>query len=206
MKNLWKNYKQAIHDTFPELRQVEHWNHWEGKMTMDAYVYRGGHFMRTREALVRNDTTDIYNHVLYPYTGKNTPCFSVDLMGFFENKVIIVFDFQHPVENFVYSLGDRLPKDTGTYRFFEMGNHFSEHIFVRKCTMSEVDNYLDDFVSYLSVYKEVVYNDAPFGIDTSAYKDFDSYMRKLDPISGYMNNIYDKDKSKSFVEEFLFIY
>lgn len=206
MKDLWKNYKKVLFETFPELKLDKVWNHWEGKMTMDGNIYRGGYFLRTREALVRNDKTDIYNHVLYPLTGKNTPCFGIDLMGFFENKVIIVFDFQHPVENYMFSVGDKLPKANETYRFFEMGNHFSEHIYVRKCNMSEVDNYLHDFKSYLNVYKEIVYSDAPFGYNTLQYADFDEYMRRLDPISGFMKSTYDEAKAHSFVNDFLFVY
>ena len=70
--------------------------------------------------------------MIYPKTGHNLPCFGMDLMGFFEKKVIIVFDFQHPVEKFLFSHPD-LPKATGTYRFFEPGNHFSENIYVEYC-------------------------------------------------------------------------
>lgn len=206
MKDIWVEYKKILFSTFPCLKLSYVWDHWEGKMTMDGNVYRGGYFLRTREALVRNEKTDIYNHVLYPMTGKNTPCFGIDLMGFNEDKVIIVWDFQHPVENYLFSVGDRLPVDRGEYRFFEMGNHFSEHIFVRKCKMSEVNNYLDDFRQYLNVYKDVIENDKPHGYDVFQYRDFDKYMRKLDPISGFMKSIYDEEKSKSFVENFLFVY
>ena len=65
-------------------------------------------------------------------------------MGFFDKKVIIVFDFQHPVENYLFSV-DGLPKQDGDIRFFEPGNHFSENIYVVKCTMDEVDEHLDMF-------------------------------------------------------------
>ena len=51
----------------------------------------------------------------------------MDLMGFFEKKIIIVFDFQHPKEKYPFSV-EGLPKSEGDYRFFEPGNHFSDNI------------------------------------------------------------------------------
>ena len=72
--------------------------------------------------------------------------------------------------------------------------------------MSEVNNYLDDFKQYLTVYKDIVETEAPYGYDAFQYRDFDAYMRKLDPISGFMRSIYDEQKSKAFVDDFLFVY
>lgn len=206
MKDLWKNYKKVLYDTFPELELDYTWCEWKGEVDLDARVYKGGHFLKAREAEVYNDTISIYNNILYPKTGKNVPCFGMDLMGFFEKKIIIVFDFQHPVENHLFSVGDRLPKAEGTFRFFEPGNHFSEHVYVRKCTASEVDNYLDDFKQYLLVYKDLIEEAKPTGDDTSDYYNFDNYMRKLDPINGYMSSKFDKEKSEQFVNQFLFTY
>lgn len=206
MKDLWKNYKKVIYETFPELELDYTWCEWKGEVDLDSRVYKGGHFLKAREAEVYNDTISIYNNILYPKTGKNVPCFGMDLMGFFEKKIIIVFDFQHPVENFLFSVGDRLPKAEGTFRFFEPGNHFSEHVYVRKCVASEVDQYLDDFKKYLLVYKDMLDEAKPTGDDTSVYVDFDRYMRKLDPINGYMASKFDKEKSEKFVNEFLFTY
>ena len=65
----------------------------------------------------------------------------MDLMGFFEKKIIIVFDFQHPKEKYPFSV-DGLPKSEGDYRFFEPGNHFSDNIYIAKCTANEVDEHL----------------------------------------------------------------
>ena len=81
--------------------------------------------------------------------------FGMDLMGFFDKKVIIVFDFQHPVENYLFSV-DGLPKQDGDIRFFEPGNHFSENIYVVKCTMDEVDEHLDMFKTYLTKFKDML--------------------------------------------------
>ena len=140
-----------------------------------------------------------------PKTGANLPCFGMDLMKFTDKKVIIVFDFQHPVENYLYSV-DSLPKDDGKYRFFEMGNHFSENIFVRYCKPEEVNDYLSMFKTYLIWYKHIIDENKPVGEDTTFYSDFDTYMTKLDPVRGYLKTKFGADKSESFVNDFLFSY
>jgi len=129
----------------------------------------------------------------------------MDLMGFNEKKVIIVFDFQHPVENYLFSV-DGLPKAEKEYRFFEMGNHFSENIFVRYCTFDEVNDHLDMFKSYLTKYQDMLELEKPTGNDTSFYKDFDAYMTRLDPVSGFLTGKFGKEKAESLVNEFLFCY
>ena len=154
---------------------------------------------------IRSDKTDIYNNVIYPKTGSNLPCFGMDLMGFHQKKVIIVFDFQHPVEKFLFSLPN-LPIAERDYRFFEMGNHFSENIFVRYCTFDEVDKYLPEFTKYLQTYRSMIDEALPTGEDTSFYKDFDIYMKKLDPILGYMTSIFGKDNADRMMDEFFFSY
>ena len=83
-------------------------------------------------------------------------------MGFFQKKVIIVFDYQHPVENYLFSV-EGLPKSKGDYRFFEPGNHFSENVYIAKCTMDEVDDNLEMFTKYLTKYKEMVELEKPTG-------------------------------------------
>ena len=126
-------------------------------------------------------------------------------MGFFEKKVILVFDFQHPVENHLFSL-PTLPKAERDYRFFEMGNHFSENIFVRYCEFDQVDTYLPTFRYYLNLYREMVDEAQPTGEDTSFYKDFDTYMKKLDPILGYMSSRFGADNADRMMNEFFFPY
>ena len=125
--------------------------------------------------------------------------------GFFDKKVIIVFDFQHPVENYLFSV-DGLPKQDGDIRFFEPGNHFSENIYVVKCTMDEVDEHLDMFKTYLTKFKDMLELEKPTGTNTSLYKDFDAYMTKLDPVSGYLSGKFGKEKAESLVNDFLFTY
>jgi len=127
------------------------------------------------------------------------------LMGFTEKRVIIVFDFQHPVEKYLFSV-EGLPKAEKEYRFFEMGNHFSENIFVRYTTFDKVDEHLDMFKQYLTKYKEMVELERPSGTDTSTYKDFDAYMTKLDPVGGYLAGKFGKEKAESLVNNFLFCY
>ena len=205
-ENLWKDYVAALYKTFPELEVKEEWANWEAKgATLKADIRTGGHFLKAREAHIQDPRSDIYNNILYPKTGSNLPCFGMDLMKFSEKKVIIVFDFQHPVENFLFSV-DTLPKDDGKYRFFEMGNHFSENIFVRYCEPDKVDEHLPMFKEYLTKYKGMIENNKPMGLDTTVYHDFDTYMTELDPVRGYLKAKFGEDKSESFVDNFLFSY
>ncbi len=183
--NLWKNYKDVLHKMFPLHNSAGSvWAQWESKGTsLTAKTYTTPHFIKAREVEIWDDKSCIYNNIIYPKTGSNLPCFGMDLMGFFQKKVIIVFDFQHPVENYLFSV-DGLPKSKGDYRFFEPGNHFSENVYIAKCTMDEVDDHLEMFTKYLTKYKYMIELEKPTGTDTSLYKDFDAYMTKLDPVSG----------------------
>ena len=205
--NIWSNYKKVLHETFPlHNASGSVWAQWEGKGTsLLARTYTNQHFIKAREVEIWDDRSCIYNNIIYPKTGSNLPCFGMDLMGFFEKKVIIVFDFQHPTENYLFSV-DGLPKGKGDYRFFEPGNHFSENIYIQYCTMSEVDDYLGMFTEYLLKYKEMVDEAKPTGMDTSVYKDFDTYMTKLDPVKGYLSGKFGAEKSESLVNDFLFSY
>ena len=205
--NIWSNYKKVLHETFPlHNASGSVWAQWEGKGTsLLARTYTNQYFIKAREVEIWDDRSCIYNNIIYPKTGSNLPCFGMDLMGFFEKKVIIVFDFQHPTENYLFSV-DGLPKGKGDYRFFEPGNHFSENIYIQYCTMSEVDDYLGMFTEYLLKYKEMVDEAKPTGMDTSVYKDFDTYMTKLDPVKGYLSGKFGVEKSESLVNDFLFCY
>jgi len=206
MKNLWDNYKQVVFDLFPELVLNSVWCEWKSKINLDAKIYTGGHFLKAREAEIYNEKTNIYNMIMYPKTGENIPCFGMDLMGFFEKKVIIVFDFQHPVENYMFSFGDQLPIHTGDIRFFQPGNHFSENLYVRKCVASEVDDHLSVFRKYLTLYRDMLESKKPSGEDSTAYADFDNYMKSLDPVAGYLTSNFGKENSENFVNNFLFSY
>ena len=203
--NLWCNYKQVLHDTL-DLQFAHPWADWESKGTvLSAKVFKHDYIIKSRVVEIWNEKSSIYNNIIYPKTGSNLPCFGMDLMGFFDKKVIIVFDFQHPVENYLFSV-DGLPKSDGDYRFFEPGNHFSENVYIAKCTMSEVDEHLDMFQTYLTKYKEMLELEKPTEVDTSVYKDFDAYMTKLDPVSGYLSGKFGKQKAESLVNDFLFTY
>ena len=205
--NIWSNYKKVLHETFPLHNAAGSvWAQWEGKGTsLLARTYTNQYFIKAREVEIWDKKSCIYNNIIYPKTGSNLPCFGMDLMGFFDKKVIIVFDFQHPTENYLFSV-DGLPKGKGDYRFFEPGNHFSENIYIQYCTMSEVDDYLGMFTEYLLKYKEMVDEAKPTGMDTSVYKDFDTYMTKLDPVKGYLSGKFGAEKSESLVNDFLFCY
>ena len=141
--NIWENYKNILHETFPLHNAAGSvWANWKSKDTnLLARTYTTQYFIKSREVEIWNEKSCIYNNIIYPKTGSNLPCFGMDLMGFFDKKVIIVFDFQHPVENYSFSV-EGLPVYEGDYRFFEIGNHFSKNIYIAKCTMSEVDEHL----------------------------------------------------------------
>ena len=203
--NLWCNYKKVLHDTL-DLQFAHPWADWESKGTvLSAKVFKHDYIIKSRVVEIWNEKSSIYNNIIYPKTGSNLPCFGMDLMGFFDKKVIIVFDFQHPVENYLFSV-DGLPKSKGDYRFFEPGNHFSENVYIAKCTMDEVDEHLDMFQTYLTKYKEMLELEKPTEVDTTVYKDFDAYMTKLDPVSGYLSGKFGKEKAESLVNDFLFCY
>ena len=204
--DLWKNYKSVLNETFPDLDFRECWANWESKKTyLIAKTYTNPYIIKSREVEIWNETTCIYNNIIYPKTGSNLPCFGVDLMGFNENRVIIVFDYQHPTENYLFEV-EGLPIGKGDYRFFEPGNHFSKNIFIQYCKMDEVDKHLDMFGKYLTKYKNMLECQKPTGNDISVYEDFDAYMTKLDPVGGYLTGKFGKEKSESLVNDFLFCY
>ena len=205
--NLWKSYKEVLHDTIDLHNGVDSvWANWESKETyLIAITYTNPYIIKSREVEIWNEKTCIYNNIIYPKTGSNLPCFGMDLMGFNDKKVIIVFDFQHPLERYSFSV-DGLPVYEGDYRFFEIGNHFSKNIYIAKCTMDEVDQHLEMFTTYLTEYKNMLECEKPNGVDTSVYKDFDAYMTKLDPVSGYLKGQFGKEKAESLVNDFLFCY
>ena len=205
--NLWKNYKDVLHETFPLHNGVGSvWAEWESKRTfLTAKTYTTPLIIKSREVEIWSDKSCIYNNIIYPKTGSNLPCFGMDLMAFNEKRVIIVFDFQHPVEKYLFSV-EGLPKADKEYRFFEMGNHFSENIYVRYTTFDKVDEHLEMFTDYLTKYRDMLELEKPTGVDTSVYKDFDAYMTKLDPVGGYLTGKFGKEKAESLVNDFLFCY
>tara|TARA_B100001250_G_scaffold99479_1_gene83693 strand:- start:6667 stop:7290 length:624 start_codon:yes stop_codon:yes gene_type:complete len=206
MKNLWDRYKAAVTDVFPDMYRTNRWAYWKSKGTdLVAETFGHKYFLKSRAVDITSEKSNIYNNIIYPKTGENLPCFGMDLMGFFDKKVIVVFDFQHPTENLLFGV-EGLPKGKGDYRFFEPGNHFSENIYIAYCTADEVDDHLPMFKKYLTAYADMVYCKQPSGMDTSVYHDFDAYMTKLDPVGGYLSGKFGKDKAERLVKEFLFDY
>jgi len=204
--NLWKNYKDILFNTIPDIKKNYEWANWENKGThLVANLYTQEYLIKSREVEIWNDTSCIYNNILYPKTGTNLPCFGMDLMAFNKTKIIIVFDFQHPVERYLIDIPG-LPRAEKEYRFFEMGNHFSNNIFVRYCKVDEVDDYLETFQKYLNVYYDMLYETKPTEYSISDYKDFDSYMTRLDPVGGYLKSRFGKERAESLVNNFLFCY
>ena len=206
--NLWKNYKTVVSDVFPDIEFVERHAEWTSDkgVNLTADLYKGDHIIKSRQIEIWDDKSySIHNNIIYPKTGSNLPCFGMDLMGMSDKRVVIVFDFQHPVEKYLFYTPE-LPKSDGTYRFFEAGNHFSDNIVVRYCKPDEVDEYLPLFEKYLRFYKNMLDENQPTGNDTSEYIDFDKYMIRLDPISGYLSNRFGKEEAHTLIKEFFFSY
>ena len=203
---IWQDYISAYRLMLP-MKIEGSWANWEGKGTyLNAITHSHPHFIKSRQVdITDGKNVDIFNCIAYPKTGSNLPCFGMDLMAFNEKKVIVVFDFQHPKENYKYSV-EGLPVCTEDYRFFEKGNHFSENIFVRYCKPNEVNEHLDMFKLYLTKYVDMIEYEKPTGTDTSEYKDFDAYMTRLDPVGGYLAAKFGKEKAESLVNDFLFEY
>ena len=203
---IWQDYISAYRSMLP-MKIEGSWANWEGKGTyLNAITHSHPHFIKSRQVDISDGkNVDIFNCIAYPKTGSNLPCFGMDLMAFNEKKVIVVFDFQHPKENYKYSV-EGLPICTEDYRFFEKGNHFSENIFVRYCKPNEVNEHLDMSKLYLTKYVDMIEYEKPTGTDTSEYKDFDAYITRLDPVGGYLAAKFGKEKAESLVNDFLFEY
>ena len=206
--NLWKNYKTVVADVFPDIKFVKRHAEWtsDKNVNLTADLYKGDHIIKSRHIEIWDDKScSIHNNIIYPKTGSNLPCFGMDLMGMSDKRVVIVFDFQHPAEKYLFYTPE-LPKSEGTYRFFEAGNHFSDNIVVRYCKTDEVDEHLPLFEKYLRFYKNMLDENQPTGTDTSEYIDFDKYMIRLDPISGYLSNRFGKEEAHTLIKEFFFSY
>ena len=203
---IWQNYISAYRSLLP-MKIEGMWAGWEGKGThLNAITHSHPHFLKSRQVdITDGKNVDIFNCIAYPKTGSNLPCFGLDLMKFSPKKIIIVFDFQHPTTNYLFSV-DGLPKHEGNYRFFEPGNHFSENIYIRYCTPENVDEHLDMFKLYLTKYVDMVELEKPTGTDTSVYNEFDAYMTKLDPVGGFLAGKFGADKADRLVNDFLFSY
>ena len=203
---IWQNYISAYRSMLP--CKIENlWASWQAKGTvLNAIDHSHQHLLKSRQVDISDGkNVDIFNCIAYPKTGSNLPCFGLDLMKFSDKKIIIVFDFQHPVENYLFSV-DGLPTYKGSVRFFEPGNHFSENIYISYCKPDEIDDHLDMFKLYLTKFVDMIELEKPTGTDTSVYKDFDSYMTKLDPVGGFLAGKFGKDKAQSLVNDFLFSY
>ena len=208
---IWQNYISTYRSMLP--CKIENlWASWQAKGTsLNAIDHSHPYLLKSRQVDISDGkNVDIFNCIAYPKTNANVPtgllpCFGMDLMKFSPKKIIIVFDFQHPTENFLFGV-DELPKGRGDYRFFEPGNHFSQNIYIKYVNEYEVDAHLPMFEKYLQCWIDMLEKAKPTGTDTSAYKDFDTYMTKLDPVGGFLAGKFGKDKADSLVNDFLFSY
>ena len=203
---IWQNYISTYRSMLP--CKIENlWASWQAKGTsLNAIDHSHPHLLKSRQVDISDGkNVDIFNCIAYPKTGSNLPCFGMDLMKFSDKKIIIVFDFQHPVENYLFGV-PFLPKYKGNIRFFEPGNHFSENIYIEYCKPDEIDAHLPMFEKYLQAYIDMLDAAKPIGTDTTEYKDFDAYMTKLDPVGGFLAGKFGKEKADNLVNDFLFAY
>ena len=102
---IWQNYISAYRSMLP-MKIEDLWAGWEGKGTyLNAITHSHPHFLKSRQVdITDGKNVDIFNCIAYPKTGSNLPCFGMDLMKFSPKKIIIVFDFQHPTENYLFSV------------------------------------------------------------------------------------------------------
>ena len=207
----WGDYQRVLFEHL-NLNQTFYKYHKENDTSIHSKLYSTDTILKSRETYIDNGKSFIYNNIIYPRTGSNLPCLGIDLMAFMEKKVIIVFDFQHPKDHYEYHhpiVDDNMSEYldiTKDIRFFEAGNHFSRYVYVKKCTMSEVNNYLTDFSKYVKVFADLLDHSKPTGSDESEYCVFDQYMLKLDPVSGFMESNFGKVFAERYVHDFLFPY
>ena len=90
--------------------------------------------------------------------------------------------------------------------YFAMINAWSLAWDALNGTMDEVDDHVEMFTKYMTKYRDMVELEKPTGVDTSVYKDFDAYMTKLDPVSGYLKGKFGEERAESLVNDFLFCY
>ena len=207
----WGKYHKILFD-YLDIEEKYYNRHIHNDITLDSILYEGEYIKKARVTDISQGVSSIYNNIIYPKTGKNLPCLGMDLMAFFQNKVIITFDFQHPLE--YYDFDHEIVKENmGEYagntkeiRFFEPGNHFSRYVFVRKCHMDQIEDYLPDFEKYVSTYAKLLENAKPTEENMTEFSDFDKYMLKLDPVSGYMSSNFGKEFGEKYTNEFLFEY
>ena len=207
----WGKYHKILFD-YLDIEEKYYNRHIHNDITLDSILYEGEYIKKARVTDISQGVSSIYNNIIYPKTGKNLPCLGMDLMAFFQNKVIITFDFQHPLE--YYDFDDEIVRENmGEYagntkeiRFFDPGNHFSRYVFVRKCHMDQIEDYLPDFEKYVSTYAKLLANAKPTEENMTEFSDFDKYMLKLDPVSGYMSSNFGKEFGEKYTNEFLFEY
>jgi len=207
----WGKYHKILFD-YLDIEEKYYNRHIHNDITLDSILYEGEYIKKARVTDISQGVSSIYNNIIYPKTGKNLPCLGMDLMAFFQNKVIITFDFQHPLEYYDFD-HEIVRENMGEYagntkeiRFFEPGNHFSRYVFVRKCHMDQIEDYLPDFEKYVSTYAKLLENAKPTEENMTEFSDFDKYMLKLDPVSGYMSSNFGKEFGEKYTNEFLFEY
>ena len=100
--------------------------------------------------------------------------------------------YQAPIQ---YDFDD-LDYETDYYRTADIDDMYMHHF--TNANSSYNDGWTQEY------HREQL--EKPTEVDTSVYKDFDAYMTKLDPVSGYLSGKFGKEKAESLVNDFLFTY
>ena len=64
--NLWKNYQEAVFETFPDLTFEKQHVHWINKrgVNLTADLYSGKHFIKSRHVDIWDEKINIHNNVI----------------------------------------------------------------------------------------------------------------------------------------------
>ena len=82
---MWNEYQDFLVKTL-NLKVEEDSKIWIHGPKLKSKLYSGDHILKSRETIIDDGKTKIYNNIVYPKTGENLPCFGMDLMCFFRRK------------------------------------------------------------------------------------------------------------------------
>ena len=71
---MWNEYKEFITKTL-QLEAVKTSNNGS---RLESTLYSGPNILKSRETIITDGPTSIYNNIVYPKTGENLPCLGMD--------------------------------------------------------------------------------------------------------------------------------
>ena len=68
--SIWDGYREAVFDTFPDLKFESNHTPWKNKrdVNLTADLYSGKYFIKSRHVDIWDGTVDIHNNIIYPET------------------------------------------------------------------------------------------------------------------------------------------